>query len=157
MKNPLLRASVIAIICAACAPTMIPGTRIEDSKENRGVLEVIGAYKVAIESRSVEGVLALCSERYYEDNANNDPSDDYGYADLRSKILPDTFRRLSELRVELDVKAVKVDKKKAYAEYRFQYQAKMALPSGEKWHADTELNRIELEQEDGKWKIVKGL
>lgn len=156
MMKSFFRSSIV-MACIACAPTMIPGTRIEDSKENRTVLEVIGAYKVAVEARSVEGVLVLCSERYYEDNANNDPSDDYGYNDLRTKVLPETFRRLSELRLELDVKAVKVEKKKAYAEIRFQYQAKMALPAGEKWHADTELNRLEFEQEDGKWRIVKGL
>ena len=41
---------------------------------------------------------------------------------------------------------------------RFVYQAKMALPVGEKWHADSELNRVELERDlDGAWKIVKGL
>ena len=53
---------------------------------------------------------------------------------------------------------MKVDKRKAHADLRYVYQAKMALPSGEKWHADTELNRIELEQDDdGTWKITRGL
>lgn len=153
MHRPIL----IVMLCVACAPSLIPGTKIEDSKENRTVLQVLGAYKVAVESRNVEAVLALCSEKYYEDNANTDPSDDYGYSDLRTKVLPDTFRRLSEVRLELEVKTVKVEKKKAYADVRFQFQAKMALPAGEKWHADTELNRIELEEENGEWKIIRGL
>jgi hypothetical protein len=153
MHRPLL----IALIVTACAPSLIPGTRVEDTKENRTVLQVLGAYKVAVEGRDVDAVLALCSEKYYEDNANADPSDDYGYNDLRTRVLPDTFKRLSEVRLELEVKTVKVDKKKAYADVRFQFQAKMALPAGEKWHADTELNRIEFEEENGVWKIVRGL
>jgi hypothetical protein len=148
---------MLAFSYIACTPPMIPGTRIEDTKANRTVLEVLGAYKLAVETRSVDGVLALCSERYYEDNANTDPSDDYGYNDLKSRVLPDTFRRLSEVRLELEVKTVKVEKNKAYADIRFQFQAKMALPAGEKWHADTELNRIEFEQENGAWKIIRGL
>ncbi|MCC6811714.1 MAG: hypothetical protein IT381_30060 [Deltaproteobacteria bacterium] len=141
----------------ACAPSMIPGTRVEDTKENRTVLSVLGAYKMAVENRDINAVLALCSERYYEDNANNDPSDDYGYKDLATKVLPDTFNRLKEVRLDLEIKGVKVEKKKAYADIRFQFQAKMALPAGEKWHADTEINRIEFEDENGVWKIVRGL
>jgi hypothetical protein len=150
-------AALLLISFTACAPTMIAGTKIEDTKENRSVLDVIGAYKLAVEQRDVDGVVKLCSTRYYEDNANADPADDYGYNDLRSKVLPETFKKLSDVRLELEVKTVKVDKKKAYADLRFQFQAKMALPAGDKWHADTELNRIELEEEDGRWMIVKGL
>ena len=108
--------------------------------------------------RNVEGIVALCSPKYYEDNGNGDPSDDYGYVDLRTRVLPETFERLKEVRLEIEVKDIRVDKKKAHADLRFIYQAKMALPSGEKWHADTELNRVELEQEDdGAWKIIRGL
>jgi ketosteroid isomerase-like protein len=154
MKKPI----ALLVIFAACTPPYIPGTKIEDTRENRSVLDVIGAYKQALEGRNVEGVISLCSPKYYEDNGNSDPTDDYGYSDLRTRILPETFLRLSEVRLEIEVKEVKVAQKRAIADLRYLYQAKMALPSGEKWHADTELNRVELEQEDdGSWKIVRGL
>jgi len=152
-----MRVLAVVLLVSACAPKMIPGTKVEDTKENRDVLEVLMAYKAALEERNVDAIITLCSPKFYEDNGNADPADDYAYSDL-ARILPDTFKRLKEVRVELEVKEVKVDDKKARADMRFLYQAKMALPAGEKWHADTELNRIELERgKDGAWKIVKGL
>jgi len=149
---------VLMLTAVACKPTYIPGTRIEETKENRAILDVVGAYKLAVETRNIEGVVALCSPKYYEDNGNADPADDYGYSDLRTRVLPDTFLRLAEVRLDLEVKDIQVNNHHAWADLRYVYQAKMALPSGDKWHADTELNRIELEEdEDGKWKIVRGL
>jgi hypothetical protein len=153
--KPLLS---LLFVFSACTPSYIAGTKIEDTRDNRSVLEVIGAYKQAVEARNVEGVVALCSPKYYEDNGNGDPTDDYGFSDLRTRVLPETFLRLAEVRLEIEVKEIRVDKKRALADLRFVYQAKMALPSGEKWHADTELNRVELEQDaEGKWKIIRGL
>lgn len=154
LKNSLL-GSVLLLV--ACAPKMIPGTRVEDTKENRSVLEVLGAYKEAMESRNVDALVSLCSPKFYEDGGNADPADDYSYSDLRN-VLPQTFQRLSEVKLDVEVRVVKVEDNKASADLRFMYQAKMALPAGDKWHADTELTRLVLEREEGgSWKILKGL
>jgi len=131
---------------------------VEDTPDNRSVIDVLVAYKQALEERNVEGIMSLCSPRFYETTAMADPSDDYSYSELARKGAADTFKRLKEVRVELEIKEVQVADKKARADMRFVYQAKMSLPAGEKWHADTELNRVELERDkEGHWKITKGL
>jgi hypothetical protein len=154
-KTASLLASLV--LATACGPHYINGTTIEDTPGNRSVLNVLAAYKQAFERRDVDAVVALCSPKYFEDNGNADPSDDYGFTELKAKVLPDTFKRLSEARMDLEVKEIKVEGDRARADVRFNYRARMALPSGDKWSSDTEVNRLELERENGAWKITSGL
>jgi len=149
--------SMTLLALAACGPKMIPNTNIEDTLETRGVLSVLQAYKHAMETRDADGVLKLCSLKYFEDNGNADPNDDYGYKELHDRVLPETFKRLAELTLELEVREITVDKDKAGANLRFSYRARMALPAGDKWNVDAEVNRIELQKEGNAWKITSGL
>jgi hypothetical protein len=144
---------------AACGPSYIAGTQIEDTPTDRAVLSVLQEYKGAMEKRDPAGVLKLCSDKYFEDNGNADPNDDYGFGDLRDRVLPDTFKRLSEVQLDLEVRDIRVNKEntKANADVRFSYRAKMALPAGDKWNVDTQLNRLQLAREGKEWKIVSGL
>jgi hypothetical protein len=151
--------AAVALACAlnACEPHYIDGSHVEDTPDNRSIWGVLALYKSAVEDKNMDALLSLVSKRYYEDNGNADPADDYGYNDLQAKVLPQTFNHLKDVRVELEVKDIKVQDDKAHADVRFTYQAKMALPAGEKWSADAEINRIDLAREQGQWKIVSGL
>ena len=111
----------------------------------------------ALERRDAEAILNLCSTQYFEDNANTDPNDDYGYKALKEKIIPEIMKNLDELHIDLEVKEINVKKGRATADFRFFYKAKFNLPAGEKWNVDTEINRIELLQEKDGWKITSGL
>ena len=148
---------VLLAVASGCATKYIPGTEVEDTSQNRGVYAVVLSYKDAFEKRNVDDLLKLCSAKYYEDNGNGDPSDDYGYTDLQARVLPNTFKSLSEVQLELEIKDIQVKEEKAIADVRFSFRAKMKLPAGDKWSADSELNRIELRREQGEWKIVSGL
>lgn len=144
-------------LLTACGPKFIPGTTVEDSRVNRTIVDVLTAYKQAVERRDVDTLVSLCSSSYYEDNGNADPKDDYGFSDLQKRVLPEAFKRLNEVRVDLEIRDVQVLDDRAQADVRFTYKAKMALPSGEKWHTDTEVNRLEFAKEGESWKIVSGL
>ena len=136
---PLL---LCAACLSACGPKYIYATQIEDTPANRALLGILQEYKQAMEKRDANGVLKLCSQKYFEDNGNADPNDDYGYGDLRDRVLPDTFRRLTEVQLDLEVREIRVDKDRANADVRFSYRAKMALPAGDKWNVDTQLNPL---------------
>ena len=148
---------LILIALAACGPSYIAGTQIEDTPTNNKVLTILQEYKSGMEKRDAAAIIKLCSTKYFEDNGNADPNDDYGYGDLRDRILPDTFKRLSEVQLEVEVREIRVDKDRANADVRFSYRAKMALPAGDKWNVDTQLNRLQLAREGNDWKIVSGL
>ena len=161
MKSLLPVATILAFSLVgsltACGPSYIPGTQIEDTPANKQVLTLLQEYKSGMESRNAAAIIKLCSSRYFEDNGNADANDDYGYGDLRDRILPDTFKRLSEVQLEVEVREIRVDKDRANADVRFSYRAKMALPSGDKWNVDTQLNRLQLAREGNDWKIISGL
>lgn len=146
-------------LLTACTTQLIPGTTVVDTPNNRTILDIVRNYKNALEQRNFNPIIAMCSQRYYEDNGNNDTSDDYGYKELKEKVLPDIFKHLDNLQIDLEVKEINVDLKKNYAsaDFKFFYRAKMTLPSGEKWNADTEINRLEFTRENNEWKITSGL
>jgi len=148
---------VLVLGCVACGPSYIPGTQIEDTPNNKQVLTLLQEYKSGMENRNTGAIIKLCSTRYFEDNGNADPNDDYGYGDLRDRVLPDTFKRLSEVQLEVEVREIRVDKDRANADVRFSYRAKMALPAGDKWNVDTQLNRLQMTREGKEWKIISGL
>src|SRR5205823_14744215 len=45
------------LVCAACSHNTIPGTQIRDAPENRAILDVLAAYKAAMEARDANALL----------------------------------------------------------------------------------------------------
>jgi hypothetical protein len=114
IKPSRLTSLALALCCftvtyaSGCSTKYLPGTVVEDTTDNRAVYGVILAYKEAFEKRNADGILELVSAKYYEDHGNGDPNDDYGYSDLKARVLPDTFKRLSEVQLELELKDILV-------------------------------------------------
>jgi len=159
LKNKFKVLIVFGLWCflGACAARLIPGTLVVDTPMNRSVVNVVMAYKNALEAKDQQAILSLCSMRYFEDKGNADPNDDYGYSTLKDVELPKFFANIKEVQLELEIKEVTVKQDRATADFRFFYKMNMALASGEKWGADAEINRIELALEEGVWKIISGL
>ena len=145
------------LIGSACAHSKIQGTEIPDTDENREVLEVLKALQSAFEVRDAEQVLALVSERYFEDMGTPDPSDDYGYAELKNEVLPKSMSTAKEFYVTFQVHEVEVMEDKAHADIRFASRARLDLPAGTIWDTHQEFNRVEFRRENKQWRIVRGL
>jgi len=141
----------------ACAHTYIAGTDVPDTDDNRAIMEVLLSYKKALEARDVNGILGLISKKYFEDNGTPDQSDDYGYEQLSTKILPEALAATKEMYADFQVHVVEVDGDKAHADIRYDSRARLDLPSGALWDSHREFNRVEFEREGGKWVIVSGL
>ncbi len=54
------------VFVGGCKPDLIPGTQVEDSEENRKVLEFLTRYQAAMQARKVDAVVTLCAADYYE-------------------------------------------------------------------------------------------
>src|SRR4051812_10166127 len=52
---------------SGCATTQIPNTRVEDTEENREILEFVEQYRKAVESRDSVTLLKMASEYYFDD------------------------------------------------------------------------------------------
>jgi hypothetical protein len=145
------------LLIGACAHTKIPKTEIDDTPENREILNLVEEYTRAIEHRDASALLAMVSPRFYEDNGNTDRSDDYDYNGLRAA-LPEDFQRTKAMQLQIRVDDIKVDDDSAYAEVYYTYRAQNEYPSGLQWDTGSDRTRLRFEKQgDGKWLIVGGL
>ena len=97
------------------------------------------------------------SPLYFEDNGTAQREDDYGYEELKSKILPDAMNVAQEVHVDFQVHDIVVQGDRAHADVRYTSRARLELPSGSLWDSHKEFNRIELARQNDRWQIVSGL
>ncbi len=146
----------LALAASACAHSNIPGTEIEDSEENREIVQLVQEYKQAVERLDTDAIMALVSPRFYENNGNVDTSDDYDYRGLESN-LRSNFERTKRIQLMVRVDDVQVDEQTAYAEVYYEIRAHNDYPAGLKWETGTDRTRLQFERIDDAWRIVAGL
>jgi hypothetical protein len=155
-------AVVVALALSAasgCKPELIPGTQVEDSEENRKVLEFLTRYQAAMQARKVDDVVNLCAADYFETNGNDDPKDDYNLDGLRTK-LTEHFGRTKEIVLEVYVQEISRPEGVVRVAYRYNTRALVSFPSGDKWLTATDVNKITLrpvEGDDVGFRILSGL
>jgi hypothetical protein len=148
---------VLALLAtAACKPSLLPGTEIEDTDENRAVYDVIVAYHKGMQDRDADAVLRTVSKDYFETAGTEDPADDYGYDQLAAHLRED-LGRSKVVRLDLHLKKFEVDEQTAVVTYRYQSRAQVSFPSGDQWVTKTDVNKMRLKREGEVWKIVAGL
>jgi len=150
------RSLLLALPLFACATHRIPGTQIPDTSDTRAIVAAIEAYRLAAEQRDAGGVLALVSPQYYDNAGTPDPSDDVDYAQLRAR-LTDDYRRITALRLDINVKQVDVtgDRAAAYVDYDEYYR--IATKAGEVAKQASDTHRMQFAREDHAWHFVSGL
>jgi hypothetical protein len=145
-----------AVALAGCKPTLLPGSSVENTPENREINDVVEAYRRGLESREAPSILKLVSAEYFEDNGTSDPSDDYNFDGLKQH-LTDDLAKIQAMRMSVRLLRVEVDGDRALADYRFQTRSLVGLPSGDQWMTKTDDNRLSFKREGGRWMIVAGL
>lgn len=152
---------LIAALACACAPTLIPGTSVEDSAENRQVLEFLNKYRRAVVDKNLDGVVGLCAQDYFEDNGTIEQGDDYGITQLREK-LARALGQTKEIQLEIIVQTIERDQAQPKAPirvvYRYNQRALLTVPAGDKWITVSDVNRLVLRGDDaGGYQILSGL
>jgi hypothetical protein len=153
-----LFALVAVVLTQGCATTMIPGTEIPDTEENRGVWERVMEYRKAVETRDADAILAMTSRSYYENAATTDQSgDDYGYTELRDVVVPKFRDHVAEVQFRLLMRRIEVDGDRAHADYEYYYNVRYIEGGVSAWKPRNDFNRLEFVKEDGVWRISGGL
>lgn len=158
MRRPSSASSalLISIALVACAGRRIPGTDIEDTPDTRAVVGVIAAYREAVERRDAKGVLALASEKYFDDAGTPDPADDVDYQQLKARITGD-FQKITSMRLEIGVRRVEVDKDTATAYVFYDEYYRIMTKAGEVAKHASDTHRMQFVREKGAWRFTKGL
>jgi hypothetical protein len=149
--------ATVATLLGACAHGFLPGTQIRETKANREVYDVVAKALDSFAKRDTAGLLSVISTRYFEDNGTPQPDDDYGYQQLKDKILPDAMNVAKEVFLDAQVQDLVVQGEQAHADVRYRSRARLELPNGSLWDSHRDFDRIRLEKEEGGWKIVGGL
>jgi len=150
-----------AVLAAAAAASLacshggtIEGTRIPDDPETQAVLQVFVRYKRGLEARDANALLQLAAPDYYDTSAGEAPTD---YEGLKIK-LPQTFEKVSGLKIEATVRDVEVKGQEARIDYYQVLHFAIRTPTGtERWRSLSDDARMKLVKRGGEWKIASGL
>lgn len=156
--TPLLLAAV-TLVMSACTTHYIPNTDVEDTEENRSVVQFCEKYRKAVENRDVGQLMALVSQKYYEDGGNVDAQDDLDYEGFR-KYMINEFRKSKAIRYEIRYRRVvwSKEKQKVFVDYTYSASYKIPGPDGkDEWRRTVSENRLELEPHGESFLITGGM
>ncbi len=151
-SRPFLRAVVcvaaFVLPLSACPPKFIPHTEIQDTPDNRAILDVMHAYKEGFEARDAKAITELASPRYL------DARDSIGFETLE-KQLSLYFERVRQDHLDVTPRRIVVEGEHARVDYIFalSYILNSAQP---KWVSQTDDKRMTLARENGHWRVTSG-
>jgi hypothetical protein len=123
---------------------VIPNTDVEDTPDNRAVLDVCERYRNAVEAQDVDAILAITSAHYRDHGITRD-----GLASF----LHGSFKQATHVRYEARYLAIAYADRRAMVDY--QYTSSFDL-NGTVRHT-VERNRLTLDREQGQWAIISGM
>lgn len=138
------------MVLLGCHTQLIPNTDVEDTPDNRALVEFCEKYRKAVELRDITYLMRIAHPDYYEDGGNVDATDDLDRAGLE-KYLHERFSQAKSVRYEVRYRRVGKGRNDAvYVDYT--YSASYQIPSikGDVWRRTVADNRLELVKEPGK-------
>ena len=157
LKKYLLIAAFLPMV--ACSARQIPNTSVDDTPENRAIVDIINKYRVAVEEKDVNGILELVSRDYFSNyGTTSDSDDDYGYEQFVRNVIPALRDDVKSLTYTIYVRKISYPRDNvAYADIEFTYKFFYVDQGKDRWKVGTNLDRIEFMKEDDVWRITGGL
>lgn len=152
------RLAVVSLAAAAlaCAPRLLPGTDILDTRDSRAIAGQLEAYRQAYEKLDAAGVMALVAPDYFDNSGTPSPDDDVNRAGLEKRL--GDLQALEELRLELTLRRLSVKGDDATAEVFFDQYYRVKTPEGRAVpRHDQDVHQLKLKRIDGRWLFVSGL
>ena len=148
---------VLLSFAGGCGAAMIPNTDVEDSPENRAVIDFLEQYRHAVEERDVGKLLHLASHEYFDDNGTPSGDDDVDYDGLAHKLALWPSRLLT-VRYEIRYRRITFrDNGRIYVELQYTSNFRYATPDGGRWERRLADNRMILEHDGGTFRIRRGM
>jgi len=153
---PLLSLAVLAQL-AGCAHKPIPNTRVEDTEENREVIDFVEQYRKAVETRDAPVLLRMTSKMYFDDMGTPQGDDDVDYDALQVG-LGRLQKELLDARYQISYRGViYAPNQHVLVDMLYTGWFKVETPDGPQWRRRLEPHRMVLAREDGHYKIVSGM
>lgn len=139
------------------SPLVASDAKIEKTDTRDEILHVMESYSEALSALAIERISALVSEDYYENSGTTHTTeDDYGYSGIVS--LFETLKEhVADVRVRLAIREINVKDDQADVLFDYEYTMLYQIGESERWSTERDVNRVELRNEDGVWRIISGL
>lgn len=148
--------ALFLVLLTACAHSTIPNTYVEDTGENREVLEFVEKYRRAVETRDMGMLLALASQNYFDDMGTPRGDDDIDYETLREGLV-----RLREevmaTRYQISYRSVTYVSNRVLVDVLYTGWFRVNTPEGLQWRRRLEPHRLVLQREGNGYKILSGM
>jgi ketosteroid isomerase-like protein len=156
MRLPAIAGLLAVSTLVGCGGRRIPGTDIPDNADTRAIVAVIDSYRLAAERRDAAGVLALVSQKYFDDAGTPDPADDIDFEQLKKRI-SDDYKNVAALRLDIAVKSVSIDGNRADAYVFYDAYYRITTKAGEVAKQASDAHRMRFVREGEVWRFVSGL
>lgn len=152
----MLIAAFVLVQLVGCATATIPNTRVEDTAENREVLDFLEQYRMAVEARDVGKLIRLASQSYFDDMGTPTGTDDIDYEGLREG-LSGFPEEVLAARYQISYRDVTYLDDRVLVDVRYTAWFRVNTAEGPQWERRLEPHRLVLAREDGQYRIVSGM
>ena len=148
---------IVLLAAGGCPAHRFPGTEIEDNPDTRAILNLLEKYRVAVEQRDSDTVIALVSTSFKDNAGTATPDDDLDYQGLQKK-LPQRFAKVDEVHLDVNVRKIEFNKANGTATVTYYYNLSFRMPTlSSKLLSESEIKQMLLRREQGQWKIMSGV
>ena len=150
--------ALLLAVAAGCAPKMLPGTEVKETRDTRAIYDLIQQWVNAMNDRNAAGVLALVAPDYFDDAGTTNPSDDMDRAKLE-KTLAEDLAKVEGSKLAVTIRRIDVDGAAGTATAELYYDSyyRVQTASGPVPRRDADVYRLRLKKVDAAWKIAAGL
>lgn len=148
--------AVLLSTLTSCNRDYLPNTSVEDTEENRRILEFVDSYRRAVESRDMTQLVALTSVNYFDDMGTPVGDDDIDYESLR-KELKRLKTEVLDARYQIRYKGVTYVENRAIVDILYTGWFRVNTEDGPQWRRRLAPHRLVVTLESGRYKIVSGM
>ena len=139
-----------------CAHGKIPNTRVDDTNENREVLDFIEDYRLAVERRDTDSLLTMASQSYFDDMGTPGGHDDIDFQGLKAEL--DSFKtEVLAARYQISYRGVQYVENRVLVDVLYTGWFRVETPDGPQWRRRFEPHRLVLAREKREYKILSGM
>ena len=153
----LIVAFGLTLAGTGCSREYLPNTDVEDTDFNRRIVEFCEDYRHAVERKNTSLLLKLAHEKYYEDGATIDTSDDLDLAGLKG-YLETKFRDVKTIRYEIRYRNVSLGRnQEIYVDFTYSASYQVPTAKGDVWRRTVADNRLALVPNGETYRILSGM
>ncbi len=153
----LLGATICVVAFAACSKAYIPNTDVEDTGENRKVIEFCEVYRHSLEDKNVGQLVKMMSPGYFEDGGNTKNEDDADFDAIREFLTGD-FLKTTGIRYEIRYRRITfTPRNHIFIDYTYAAAWRIPGVKADEWHHAVADNRLDLVRDGDSFKIVAGM